>query len=172
MRLVIPLVAAALLWGGCSQRRAAEPAPAQAPPPAPVTEAAVTSTPAPAPAPGIAISGARTLDAYKVEIAQRIHAASGDISSGRPQDLLRAVIVLNITLDTKGQPVRIAIQRTPGDPEAEQRAIASVRRAAPYPRPSGAVARGAAAFEFSETWLFNTDGRYQLRSLAQTQAGG
>ncbi len=132
----------------------------------------MTSTPAPVPVPGVAISAARTLDAYKVEVAQRIHAASSDIASGRPQDLLRAVIVLNITLNAAGQPVQITIQRSPGDAEAEQRAIQSVQRAAPYPRPSGAVSRGAGAFEFSETWLFNSDGRFQLRSLAQTQAGG
>ena len=105
-------------------------------------------------------------------MAQRIYAASGDISRGRPQDLLRAVIVLSIVLDRNGQPSRVSIQRTPGDAEAEQRAIQSVQSGAPYPRPSRAVLRGASGVEFFETWLFNDDGRFQLRSLAQTQAGG
>lgn len=166
MRLAITLLAFVLLLSGCAQRRVPQPTPA------PDTPAAGASAPAPAPAPAPGISAARTLDAYKVEIAQRIHAASSSIAAGRPQDLLRAVIVLNITLDTAGQPVRIAIQRSPGDAEAEQRAMQSVRQAAPYPRPSSAVARRAGLFEFSETWLFNDDGRFQLRSLAQTQAGG
>ena len=118
------------------------------------------------------MSSASTPDAYKVEMAQRIYAASTDISSGRPQDLLRAVIVLNVTIDSNGWPGRIAIQRSPGDAEAEQRAIQSVQRGAPYARPSNALLRDAASFELSETWLFNDDGRFQLRSVAPTQAGG
>lgn len=117
------------------------------------------------------MSSASTPDAYKVEMAQRIYAASADISSGRPQDLLRAVIVLNVTIDSNGQPERISIQRSPGDAEAEQRAIQSVLRGAPYVRPSNALLRGAGSFEISETWLFNDDGRFQLRSVAPTQAG-
>ena len=161
MRSAIALLALAIFISGCAQRRAppAEPAPAPAPS-APVTAPIVTA------------SVAQTLDLYKVEVAQRIYAASSDISAGRPQDLLRAVIVLSIVLDRNGQPSRVSIQRTPGDPEAEQRAIQSVQRGAPYPRPSNAVLRGASGIEFSETWLFNDDGRFQLRSLAQTQAGG
>lgn len=118
------------------------------------------------------MSSASTPDAYKVEMAQRIYAASADISSGRPQDLLRAVIVLNIMIDSSGRPARVTIQRSPGDAEAEQRAIQSVQRGAPYARPSNALLRGAGSFELSETWLFNDDGRFQLRSVAPTQAGG
>lgn len=160
MRIAFTLLALVILMAGCAQRRAPAPEPAQTP--------AAPSAPAAAPAASVA----QTLDLYKVEVAQRIYAASGDISQGRPQDLLRAVIVLSIAVDRNGQPTRVSIQRTPGDAEAEQRAMQSVQRGAPYPRPSNTVLRGASGIEFFETWLFNDDGRFQLRSLAQTQAGG
>ncbi len=163
MRVGITLLVVALLLSACVQHRPAQQSAPSAPPPA---------ASAPAPAPAAAMSSASTPDAYKVEMAQRIYAASTDISSGRPQDLLRAVIVLNVTIDSNGRPGRIAIQRSPGDAEAEQRAIQSVQRGAPYARPSNALLRGAASFELSETWLFNDDGRFQLRSVAPTQAGG
>ncbi len=163
MRVGITLLVVALLLSACVQRRPEQQSAPSAPPPA---------ASAPAPAPAAAMSSASTPDAYKVEMAQRIYAASTDISSGRPQDLLRAVIVLNVTIDSNGRPGRIAIQRSPGDAEAEQRAIQSVQRGAPYARPSNALLRGAASFELSETWLFNDDGRFQLRSVAPTQAGG
>lgn len=170
MRTLVTLLAIALFVSACTQRRQAEPpAPAA---PAPAQTPAQTQAPAPAPAPATAMSSANTPDAYKVEMAQRIYAASATISSGRPQDLLRAVIVLNIVIDSNGQPARITIQRSPGDAEAEQRAIQSVRSGAPYARPSNALLRGASGFELSETWLFNDDGWFQLRSVAQQQAGG
>lgn len=161
MRIALALFIVTLCFSGCAQRR-------QAPQPAPEVPAPA----APAPAPSAAMSTASSLDAYKAEVAQRIYAASPDIASGRPQDLLRAVIVLGVVLNSSGQPLRVTILRSPGDAEAEQRAIQSVQRAAPYPRPSNAVLRGASSIEFAETWLFNDDGRFQLRSLAQTQAGG
>ena len=172
MRLVTALFVIVLFLSACSQRRSA---PQATPPPAPAPAPAVpapAATPAPPPPPVVAMSSALTLDAYKAEVAQRIYASSSELSSGRPQNLLRAVIVLNVVVDRNGQPTRITIQRTPGDPEAEQRAILSVRRAAPYPRPSNAILRGSGGVEFSETWLFNDDGRFQLRTLAQGQAGG
>lgn len=159
MRIAFTLLALVILMAGCAQRRGPAPEPAQAP--------AAPSAPAAAPTASVA----QTLDLYKVEVAQRIYTASSDISQGRPQDLLRAVIVLSIVVNRNGQPVRVSIQRTPGDAEAEQRAIQSVQRGAPYPRPSNTVLRGASGIEFFETWLFNDDGRFQLRSLAQTQAG-
>ena len=165
MRFAITLLVIMLGLAGCAPRRPApEPAPpASAPPPTPA---------ATAPGPVVAMSTASSIDAYKNEVALRIHATSPDISTGRPQDLLRAVIVLNVIMDRNGQPTRITIQRTPGDAEAEQRAIRSVQRAAPFPRPSNAILRGRSGIEFSETWLFNDDGRFQLRTLAQGQAGG
>ena len=171
MRIVTTLFVIVIFLSACSQRRSA---PQATPPPAPAPAPAVpatAATPAPPP-PVVAMSSASTLDAYKAEVAQRIYASSSELSSGRPQNLLRAVIVLNVVVDRNGQPTRITIQRTPGDPEAEQRAILSVRRAAPYPRPSNAILRGSGGVEFSETWLFNDDGRFQLRTLAQGQAGG
>ena len=174
MRVAITFFAIVFFLSACTQRRS-EPQATPQPEPVPATPAPAATPAAQAaqapPAPVVAMSPASTLDAYKAEVAQRIYASSSELSAGRPQNLLRAVIVLNVVVDRNGQPTRITIQRTPGDAEAEQRAILSVRRAAPFPRPSNAILRGGGGVEFSETWLFNDDGRFQLRTLSQGQAG-
>jgi protein TonB len=42
-------------------------------------------------------------------------------------------------------------------------------RAAPYPRPAVSVALGKSRIALTETWLFDNEGRFQLRSLALPQ---
>ena len=43
---------------------------------------------------------------------------------------------------------------------------ARVRQAAPYPKPPARLLRGG-RLELSETWLFQDDGRFQLRTRAE-----
>jgi len=47
--------------------------------------------------------------------------------------------------------------------------LQSVQLAAPFPRP-GTLAQRRGLAEFSETWLFRADGRFQLRSTAELQS--
>ena len=54
------------------------------------------------------------------------------------------------------------------DRETEATALASLRNSAPFPKPaSHLLHRGQ--LDVSETWLFNNDGRFQLRSIAEAQ---
>ncbi|MDB5798845.1 MAG: hypothetical protein JWP36_2747 [Paucimonas sp.] len=114
-------------------------------------------------------SSAITLDAYKVDLAQRIaQINAAKVYSGRPQALLRSVIVLRYTLDSHGNLVRSEILRSNRDATTEATALASLKTAAPFPKPARHLLRNG-RIDVSESWLFNSDGRFQLRSIAQAQ---
>ncbi|WP_211453863.1 hypothetical protein [Collimonas antrihumi] len=116
-----------------------------------------------------ATSTATTLDDYKRGLAQRIVAVnSSEVYVGRPQALLRAVIVVKYFVNADGQLLRADIMRTNRDRNAEATALATLRRAAPFPKPDSRLLRRGEV-EVAESWLFNNDGRFQLRSIAERQ---
>lgn len=152
------LIATALL-AGCATRTADTPAPAPAP---------TARTPSPVAAEEPA-SAANTVDAYKRDLALRIaQANAAKVFAGRPQALLRSVIVLRYAIDANGRLVHSEIQRSNRDRETESTALASLRGAAPFPKPAPHLLRRG-RLELSETWLFNNDGRFQLRTIAEAQ---
>lgn len=147
--------------------------PAQAPPPAsgpPVGRAAEPVESA-APARTPRSSASRAAD-YKIEVAERIHAASeSSVYEGAPPPVLRSIVVMSLAIDRSGNLVESRVVRDNGDADMVRAALESARRAAPYPVPSSGVApRGRVSF--FETWLFRDDGRFRLRSLAQAQQPG
>lgn len=114
-------------------------------------------------------STAATLNGYKQDIAQRISQVNSTKTyTGRPQALLRSVIVLKFSIDGKGNLIRSEIQRSNHDRTNEATALASLRNTAPFPKPSSHLVRHGRV-EISESWLFNNDGRFQLRSIALPQ---
>lgn len=116
-----------------------------------------------------ATSTANTLEAYKRDLAQRISQVnSTQVYTGRPQALLRSVVVLRFTVDGHGKLVRSEIMRSNRDRETEASALRSLRNAAPFPKPAIHLLRRG-QLEVAETWLFNNDGRFQLRSIAEPQ---
>lgn len=107
-------------------------------------------------------------DDYKRAAAARIQERNVDaLFDGAPPPVLRSIVVLSIRVDAAGRPLSVTVLRSNGQRALEQRAIASVRAAAPFPAPP-ALRDGSA--RFVETWLFRDDGRFQIRSLAQVQA--
>ncbi|MBC3934805.1 TonB family protein [Undibacterium sp. CY7W] len=121
------------------------------------------SLPPPAP------SQAGSIEMYKREVAQRVYASFPSyVYQEQPQPLLRAVIVLRYVVNADGSLSRVELLRGNGDRFAEQRAMQSLRQAAPFGKPPAKLVRGA-RLELSETWLFNDDGRFQVRSIALPQ---
>ncbi len=115
------------------------------------------------------MSSASTLEGYKRDLALRISQMnSSKVYSGRPQALLRSVVVLRYAVDARGHLVRSEIMRSNRDNETESTALVSLRSAAPFPRPASHLVRNG-KLEISETWLFNNDGRFQLRTIAEPQ---
>jgi periplasmic protein TonB len=167
-RIVLLLVTSIL--SACSA-----PAPAPVAPAAPVAAAPATP-PAPVPkspaaAPGTVRLAPRdpTLEAWKRSAAERIHAANrAQLFEGRPHHLLQAVIVVEATVDRSGQVVSSRITRSPGIKSLDQKALASLKLASPLPAPPAALlVRGNLVF--SETWLVQNDGSFQVRTLALPQ---
>ncbi|KRB94112.1 hypothetical protein [Noviherbaspirillum sp. Root189] len=116
-----------------------------------------------------ATSTENTVEGYKRDLAQRIvQVNSTKVYTSRPQALLRSVIVVRYSIDSHGQLIRSDIMRSNRDGENEITALASLRKAAPFPKPASHLLRHGKV-EVSETWLFNNDGRFQLRSLALPQ---
>lgn len=111
----------------------------------------------------------RSLDAYKAEVAQHVmRANSGQTFSGQLPPMLPAIVVVNITVDEDGQLQDVAVQRS-RDPDASKVAVASMRRSGRLPRPANLLVTNTRALTFSETFLFDHQYRFQLRSLAGPQ---
>ncbi|VVE70751.1 energy transducer TonB [Pandoraea captiosa] len=113
------------------------------------------------------------LDQYKIAAAQRVTEVNArQITPGNPQPMLRSVVSLEYWVDRNGNITAVALYRSNGDHEAERIAIASLRRASPLPAPSRALVDSSGRVRAIETWLFNNDGRFQLRSVAAPQIDG
>lgn len=109
------------------------------------------------------------LNAYKNEVAQHILAGNADtIFSGQLPPMLPAIVVVTIVIDADGQLHKAVVQRS-RDAEASRVALASLRRVAPFPKPTRLLGAGNRVLEFSETFLFNADYKFQLRTLAGPQ---
>lgn len=161
-RNLLVCVAAGIVAAACGTWRTGPPAPV-------VTASGSASLPPSAPDAAPA-APASTLEGYKQEVARRIYSTSSqNLFEGAPPPLLKSVVVLSITIDSDGHPRRVVVQRSNGFSNLEQLAVQSVQRAAPLPRPGRQFARNGIV-EFSETWLFQDDGRFQIRLLALVQS--
>jgi protein TonB len=165
----LALLAAALLLAGCG---------APAPAPAPVNAQPTPPRPAPTPAPEpVAAAGNPlklaprdpALEAWKRSAAERIHEANrSKLYEGRPHHLLQAVIVVEATVDGRGNVVASKVMRSPKIKSLDDMALASLKAASPLPAPpSRLLVRGTLAY--TETWLVQNNGKFQVRTLSLTQ---
>ncbi len=116
-------------------------------------------------------STADSLGEYKLALAQRIaQVNSTKVFIGRPQALLRSVVVVKYVVDANGSLVRSEIMRSNRDRTTESTALTTLRKTAPFPKPASSLLRNGRV-ELMETWLFNNDGRFQLRTIAEPQMG-
>jgi periplasmic protein TonB len=112
-----------------------------------------------------------TLDQYRVAIAHRIVERNPSYVLKRaPQAMLRSLVVVAFTVNRNGELVSSSVYRTNGDDEAEATALATLRRSAPLPPPPPKLLNRLGQVEMMEDWLFNNDGKFQLRTLALPQA--
>jgi protein TonB len=108
---------------------------------------------------------ALSLEGYKKQAAKHIVAASPEAFEGQLPEILKSVVVLDLTIDRDGKVVKASVRRSNGYKELEATALESVRRAGRLPALTLAVHRGAPTISYLETWLFRSDGKFQLRSL-------
>jgi protein TonB len=128
---------------------------------------------APDQAPEVSVSGARTLAEYRRHVAELLHAANAQgVYAGRPPNPLRAVIVVYVEVNTDGVVVRLELFRAPlHTPELVDEVERAWRRLGPQlPRPLPQLMNGDERLAFTQTWLFDDDGRFRLRTLSLPQA--
>ena len=159
-------------WAACAVVPALLAACGQMPKVAP-SPAAHSTLRAPAIARQAPLSGQRTafdsVDAYKNEAAAHIVRHNGAHTfSGRLPPMLPAIVVLSITVDSQGRMTRVAVERS-RDAEASKVALASMQRTGTLPMPFNLATGPGRSLTFSETFLFNADYRFQLRTLAPVQ---
>ncbi|MEG2962238.1 MAG: hypothetical protein RR860_06070 [Janthinobacterium sp.] len=157
MRHAIFIVAAASLLTACQI----------APPPVGRTPSPVERTPPGTPA---AIQLAASIDDYKSLVAQQIMAANAEYTfTGRLPPMLPAIVVLDLSVGPDGELKSVRVHRS-RDSEASAAALAAVRRVQVLFPPAAHLMRShAKTFDFSETFLFNEQYRFQLRTLSGPQ---
>ncbi|SDA84953.1 MULTISPECIES: hypothetical protein [unclassified Janthinobacterium] len=156
MRQLLTVLAVGALLAACQK----------APEPRARTPASVPAAP---PAPK-AIVPAATIDAYKLLVARQIMDANTPFTfSGRLPPMLPAIVVLDLSVGRDGALKSVRVHRS-RDNEASSAALAAVRRVPDAFPPAAQLMRGRdKTLEFSETFLFNDQYRFQLRTLSGPQ---
>ena len=119
------------------------------------------------PTTGVLYAGSGDTNKYKQRAARRImQTSAGETFSGPTGDHMRSIPVLQVQLNRDGSVRNIVTLRTPKfSPQTLQMAIRAIQRAAPF-EPVGHLPQ---PWQYSETFLYNDDLKFQLRSLAETQ---
>lgn len=161
--LVLGAMGAAAWLAGCVSRPATDPTPATPARPLPPAAGTLPAAPAPAALLPPPAGTARDWTDYRRRAAERLVAANPDRTYlGPPQQVLLAVPVLEVELQADGSIRQVQVLRRPGQaPETVQVAIDAVRRSAPF----GDVRHLPRPWRFTETFLFNDDGRFKPRTL-------
>ena len=98
------------------------------------------------------------LDAYKQVVALDVlrHSLGAYCQPG--EEMLKSVVVLDLAIDGEGRLVAASVLRSNGYPDLAQRALDTVKAAAPFTAPGRDV-------QFLETYLFREDDCFLIRSL-------
>ena len=125
---------------------------------------ACKSPPGPGPRGGDAPSS--TQAEYRQSAARHLYARNADrIYQGKLPPMLYAIGVLQLQIDRSGQVQRVQWMRAPSHaPEVVAEIERLVRAAAPFPVPAG-----ASRITYTDTWLWDKSGRFQLDTLTEGQ---
>lgn len=103
---------------------------------------------------------------YRTQVAQAITKANAhQVYDGRPPNPLYAIVVLQFEVNGSGSVQNPKPLRVPRHaPETAKLAMASLQKT------SLPVPPGGRKVQMTESWLFNDDTKFQLRTLAEPQA--
>jgi len=120
----------------------------------------------PVPAAGPKISQAADMRAYRIDGARHIYESYPHrVYRGKLPPLMHAIVVVETVLDETGQVKEINILRAPSHaPDVTAAVREMIQRVTPFPTPArlGAVT-------WTETWLVDRSGRFQLDVLSEGQ---
>lgn len=157
------LAGVAAILAGCTAGPSPPPSPPRLTPPAP---APITMSARPPPAPDPKVSSATSARAYRLDAANHLYEKNASrVYKGKLPPLLYAVGVLQVDIDAKGRVIRTHWLRAPKHaPEVIAEIEKTVHQAEPYPAP---VRLGRVTY--TETWLWNKSGLFQLHTLTEGQ---
>ena len=112
------------------------------------------------------ISAAETVKAYKMDAARHVYAVYANrIYKGKLPPLVHAIVVLEVDLDESGNLRHITPVRVPSHaPDVAVAVTHMLELAAPLPAP-----RRMGGVRFTEVWLVDKSGRFQLDTLTEGQ---
>jgi hypothetical protein len=115
-------------------------------------------------------SSATSARAYRQDAARHLYAQNAPrIYKGQLPPMLYAVGVLEVNLDRKGNVRSLNWMRAPRHaPEVIREIERTVRAAAPYPAPERVQDR----LVWTDTWLWDRTGMFQLDTLTEGQRDG
>jgi len=113
------------------------------------------------------VSMATTPKEYRMDVARHIYESYPTrIYKGRLPPLIHAVVVVETTVDAQGQTRDVKVVRGPSHAPDVTAAVQEMTfRVSPMPVPS----RFAGGVKYTEIWLVNKDGRFQLDALTEGQ---
>lgn len=116
------------------------------------------------PPPGAKVSQAGSAREYRRDAASHLYALnSARIYRGVMPPMLYAIGVLQVDIDRAGRVLQLKWLRAPTHaPEVVAEIERTVRQAAPFPSPGGTVS-------YTDTWLWDRSGRFQLDTLTEGQ---
>ena len=125
---------------------------------------ACSSTP---PAPSSGPAAVQAQRDYRQQAARHLYERNAQrIYSGKLPPMLYAIGVLQVDVDARGQVSRLHWLRAPTHaPEVVSEIERTVRSAAPFPAP------GTGRTTYTDTWLWDRSGRFQLDTLTEGQLG-
>jgi len=113
------------------------------------------------------VSMAATPKEYRMDVARHIYESYPTrIYKGRLPPLIHAVVVVETTVDSQGQTRDVKVVRGPSHaPDVTAAVTEMMYRVSPMPVPS----RFMGGVKYTEIWLVNKDGRFQLDALTEGQ---
>ncbi len=125
------------------------------------------STPTPLPATELPPSEALTEKAYRIDGARHLYLSYPmQVLRGKLPPLIYAVAVTETTLDARGQVVKVDVVREPAVAKEVTPWIRQmILRAQPFPAP----ARLGESAVYTDIWLVDPKGRFQLDTLTEGQ---
>lgn len=121
-----------------------------------------------APAPTAKASEAADARGYRLDGAKHLYAVYADrVYRGKLPALIHAVVVIETELDAQGRVVNVLLVRVPSHAPEVARAVRDmILRASPLPAPArmGGV-------KYTEVWLVDRSGQFQLDTLTEGQRG-
>lgn len=103
---------------------------------------------------------------YRVDAARHIYAAYPmRIYRGKLPPLLYSVMVVETEIDPAGQIVNVSVVRKPAVDAVAPWVVAMIRRSGPLPPP----VRHAQGLKYTDVWLVDRSGNFQLDTLTEGQ---